>query len=382
MTNDADFDQIFRTLPGSGGGGALGEPLQPSRRSSREEKRPSRGKALFAAVAVVVLVLSGAGIWVLWDQYGTRLVEYFAEEEIPNFEGEGSEPAIELVIVRGDIGETVARKLFEAGVTASFEAVYQILLADATITFQPGTYRLLTGMSAESAIGALRDSANRVEWRITLPEGVRLSRALEIIAENTTIPIEELEAAAVPELYGLNPPTGSLEGYLFPDTYFFEPDVNAQDILTRMVNEMQVRLNRLGVAEEDRHYVLTFAGLVQREGKPGDFPKIARVFQNRMDGVRLEDHNGRLQSDATYRDDLDETYDTYTIKGLPPGPISMPGQKALEAVLNPAEGNWIYFVTINLETGETIFTESLAEHNRYVPLLRQWCQENAGYPGC
>ena len=106
------------------------------------------------------------------------------------------------------------------------------------------------------------------------------------------------------------------------------------------------------------------------------------MFQNRLDGVRIQDHNGRLQSDATYRDDLDETYDTYTIVGLPPGPIAMPGQLALEAVLNPAEGDWVYFVTINLETGETIFTSSLAEHNEYVPLLRQWCSENADYPGC
>ena len=383
MTNDADFDRIFNTLPGERAGSDVGEALTPSRRAYRQDRPPSRGRALFASLAVVVLVLTGAGLWVVWSEYGTRLVDYFTEEEIADFEGGGAEPVIELTIDPGDIGETVARKLFDAGVTASFESVYQILLADATITFQPGTYRLLSGMSAESAIVALRDSTNRVEWRVTLPEGVRLSRALEIIAESTDIPLEELEAAALPELYGLNPPTGKLEGYLFPATYVFEPGVAAEDVLSRMVNEMTSRLNRLGVAEADRHYVLTFAALVQREARlPEDFAKVARVFQNRIDGVRMGDHNGRLQSDATYRDDLDETYDTYTIQGLPPGPIAMPGQTALEAVLDPAEGNWVYFVTINLETGETIFTESLAEHNQYVPLLRQWCQENAGYPGC
>lgn len=385
MTNDADFDRIFRTLPGepSRPTPVLGEPLAPTRRAVRQEGPPRRGRGVFAFVTIVVLVLTGAGLWVVWQEYGTRLVDYFAEEEIADFEGGGAEPVIEVVIDPGDIGETVARKLFAAGVTASFEAVYKVLLADATITFQPGTYRLLTGMSAESAIGALRDSANRVEWRVTLPEGVRLSRALAIIAENTDIPLEALEAAAVPELYGLNPPTGKLEGYLFPSTYVFEPGVTAEDVLSRMVNEMTARLNRLGVAEEDRHYVLTFAALVQREARqPDDFAKVARVFQNRLDGVRNQDHQGRLQSDATYRDDLDETYDTYTIKGLPPGPIAMPGETALKAVLEPAEGNWVYFVTINLETGETIFSDTLAEHNQYVPLLRQWCKENAGYPGC
>jgi UPF0755 protein len=238
-------------------------------------------------------------------------------------------------------------------------------------------------MSGESAIAALRDQANRIEWRITLPEGVRLSRALEIMADSTGIPLADFEAVANPALYGLDVPTGSLEGYLFPDTYFFEPGVSAADIVGELVSEMQDRLDRLGVPEADRHYVLTFAALVQREARlPEDFPKVARVFQNRIDGVRLFDHNGRLQSDATYRDDLDETYDTYTIVGLPPGPISMPGQVALEAVLNPTPGDWVYFVTVNLESGETIFTSSLSEHNTYVPLLRQWCTENADYPGC
>jgi UPF0755 protein len=384
MTNNADFDRIFNTLPGAedSQGSLQGPPLR-ARRTESPKKPKSVGKAVFAAVSIAVLVLSGAGVWVLWNEYGTRLINYFAEEEILDFEGGGAEPVIEIVVNPGDIGETVARTLAEEGVTASFEAVYSVLLRDATIIFQPGTYRLLTGMSAESAIQALRDPANRLEWRITLPEGVRLSRALAIISEQTEIPLAEVEAAADPALYGLDIPTGSLEGYLFPATYRFEPGVTAEDIISRMVNEMTDRLNALGVPQSERHYVLTFAALVQRESRlPEDFAKVARVFQNRMDGVRQSDHNGRLQSDATYRDDLDETYDTYTIVGLPPGPIAMPGQIALEAVLNPAVGDWVYFVTVNLKTGETIFTNSLREHQSYVPLLRQWCSENRGYPGC
>jgi len=384
MTNNADFDRIFNTLPGSTEpqGSVPGGALR-ARRSQQTGSPKSRGKAIFASVAIAVLVLSGAGLWVLWNEYGTKLVDYFAEEEILDFEGGGAEPAIEIVINPGDIGETVARKLATEGVTASFESVYRVLLQDATIIFQPGTYRVLTGMSAESAIQALRDPANRVEWRITLPEGVRLSRALTIISERTDIPLERVQAAAQPGLYGLDIPTGTLEGYLFPATYRFEPGVSAEDIISRMVNEMTDRLNSLGVPQSERHYVLTFAALVQRESRlPEDFAKVARVFQNRLDGVRQSDHNGRLQSDATYRDDLDESYDTYTIVGLPPGPIAMPGQLALDAVLNPAVGDWVYFVTINLESGETVFTNSLREHLSYVPLLRQWCAENRGYPGC
>ena len=383
MTSDSEFDRIFRTLPSSEGNFSAETPRRALRRRQEKPAR-SRGKKIFAVLAIAVLIISGVGIWALWDEYGSRLVNYFQEEEIADFEGGGAEPTINIVVNPGDIGETVARKLADAGVTASFESVYKLLLQDASISFQPGTYQLLTGMSAQSAIEALRDPTNRVEWRITLPEGVRLSRALAIISEQTGIPLEEVEAAAAdPALYGLDVPTGRLEGYLFPDTYIFEPGVSAEDILSRMINEMGQRLRALGVSDSERHYVLTFAALVQRESRlPDDFAKVARVFQNRMDGVRQQEHNGRLESDATYRDDLDETYDTYTIVGLPPGPISMPGRRALEAVLNPTEGDWVYFVTVNLETGETIFTNSYAEHLTFVPQLRQWCSENAGFPGC
>jgi len=382
MTSDSEFDRIFRTLPSSDSSSSVGSSRR-ALRGQQEKPARSRGKIIFTSVAILVLFLAGAGIWHGWNTYGTRLVDYFAEEEIADFEGGGTEPVIQVVVNPGDIGETVARKLVDAGVTASFESVYKLLLQDASIIFPSGTYQLLTGMSAQSAIEALRDPANRVEWRITLPEGVRLSRALAIISESTGLPLQEVEAASDPALYGLDIPTGRLEGYLFPDTYIFEPGVSAEDIISRMINEMSQRLRALGVPDAERHYVLTFAALVQRESRlPEDFAKVARVFQNRLDGVRQQDHNGRLQSDATYRDDLDETYDTYTIVGLPPGPISMPGQRALDAVLNPAEGDWVYFVTVNLETGETIFTDSLSEHRTYVPLLRQWCSENAGYPGC
>ncbi len=84
MTSDSDFDKIFNTLP-SGRGER--EPLRP-RSSLRQDRKPAGnwGKRIFAAVAISVLVISGTGLWLLWDEYGTRIVEYFQEEEVPNFE--------------------------------------------------------------------------------------------------------------------------------------------------------------------------------------------------------------------------------------------------------------------------------------------------------
>ena len=393
MADDSDFDRIFNTLPGE-------KPDSPPLRPRNQPSTPRRpqgggwGKRIFAGVALAILVLSGTGIWLLWNEYGTRIIDYFAQEEVANFEGGGAEPSIEIVVNPGDIGETVARNLAEAGVTASFEAVYEVLLQDATITFQPGTYRLLTGMSADSAIAALRDPNNRVQIEILITEGVTLQRALEIISEEASLSLDSLtEAVADPTIYGINPPTGSLEGYLFPATYTFEPGATAGDIVARMVEEMKERLESAGVAEDEWHETLTLAALIQREARfEDDFYRVSRVFTSRLD-VSMP-----LQSDATItywtgeygsagtsdadRADEANPYNTYVRTGLPPGPISLPGELAIDAALNPVEGEWLYFVSVDLRTGETVFSETYAQHLRAVEQWLSWCgesEENGAY---
>jgi UPF0755 protein len=250
MTNDADFDRIFSTLPPLTPQNSA--EVAPARRDLREKKPPrqSGGKTIFAIVAVLVLVLSGSGVWLLWNEYGTRVIDYFAAEEVLDFEGSGAQPVIDIVIAPGDIGETVARKLAEAGVTASFEAVYSILLTDTSIVFQPGTYQLLTGMSGESAIAALLDPANRFQVEFTIPEGKTLEQAIEIMAVAAGLPAADfVDAMADPAAYGITSPTGTLEGYLFPATYTFEPGVTASEIVDRMVREMVSRLEASGIHE-------------------------------------------------------------------------------------------------------------------------------------
>ena len=393
MSTDSEFDKIFNTLPGQPT--SSDNQTQTSRRAQRPTRSPqSSGKGIFFGVAVAVVVLLGMGVWLLWNEYGTRVVNYFAQEEVANFEGGGAEPAIEIVIRPGDIGETVARTLAEAGVTASFEAVYSVLLTDSTITFQPGTYQLLTGMSADSAIAALRDPANRVQVSFTIPEGRTLNQALEIIAERASLPLDDLQAAVEnPGDYGLETPTGTLEGYLFPATYTFEPGVEAPEIIARMVAEMQSRLRSLEVPEDQYHEILTMAGLIQREARlEEDFYKVSRVFYNRLN------INMPLQSDATVtywtglydgagttdadRADTGNPYNTYQIRGLPPGPIALPGEIAINAALSPVDGPWLYFVTVDLRTGETVFSETLAQHERAAAQWIEWCrasEENRAY---
>jgi UPF0755 protein len=87
-------------------------------------------------------------------------------------------------------------------------------------------------------------------------------------------------------------------------------------------------------------------------------------------------YSGKDMSEVSKAEQLEHGYNTYLIKGLPPGPIASPGALALEATLSPVDGDWLFFVTINLESGETKFSKTLTEHESYVVLLRKWEKEN------
>nr|WP_246335467.1 endolytic transglycosylase MltG [Microcella alkalica] len=306
---------------------------------------------------------------------------------MPNdYEGDGNGEEVLVTIVPGDIGEDVALTLQQSGVTMSFSAFYDLLLADSSLSFQPGTYALQGEMSARAALDALLDPANRVESRVTIPEGTVLSDTLELLALGTDLPIEDFQAAiADPTRYGVPAEAPSIEGYLFPATYTFEPGTTAEQVIERLASEMISRLDALGVAPEDRYRVLTLASLVQREAGSDleDFGRVARVFVNRIDeGMLLQSdatvHYGTGKFDSVFttdaeRGDASNPYNTYANPGLPVGPIGLPGQVAIEAAVAPPEGEWLYFVTVNLATGETVFSETLAQHEAGVRQLQEWC---------
>ncbi|MEN9749066.1 MAG: hypothetical protein RL149_144, partial [Actinomycetota bacterium] len=142
------------------------------------------------------------------------------------------------------------------------------------------------------------------------------------------------------------------------------------------------------VSSADSHRVLTLAALIQKEARlEHDFYKVSRVFLNRLDAGM------HLQSDATVSYGVDGTtvstsaadransngYNTYLHPGLPIGPISAPGSVAIDAALHPAVGKWLYFCAINLKTGETVFSNTYAEHQVAVRQWQAWMRENPGY---
>lgn len=377
-----------------GGGGGGGRDGGGRSGGGRDYREPKKRNLLWLKITLpIVLVLGALGSVgaFAWFNYEDQVRELLGWELPNDYEGTGTDEEVIVTIASGDIGEDVARKLHDAGVTMTFDAFYNLLLEDEPdATFIPGNYSLKTEMSARAAFDALQDPANKVTTSLLITEGTVLPDVLEIISTTMDIPLEEVQAAAADvTAFGLPSTEVSLEGWLFPATYQLDGSETAQSILQTLVDEMISRLDAAGVAPEQRHEVLTKAALVQREAgsNPDDFYKVARVFQNRID-------NGwNLESDATVaygtgnlhtvwttdaeRADAANLYNTYANPGLPIGPIGAPGDLAIDAVLHPAEGPWFFFVPINLATGETVFSETADEHEAAVEVLRAWCDESA-----
>jgi UPF0755 protein len=220
-------------------------------------------------------------------------------------------------------------------------------------------------------------------------EGLRIEDVIAALAKGTGIAESEFETASK-DLAALGIPSTevSAEGWLFPATYEFDLQLNASEILRKMVNRMIVELDRYGVQPVERHEVLTLASIVQKEVRnTADFYKASRVFTNRLDvGMPLQSdatvsYGVRGSTFTTSKADRADAnrYNTYKYPGLPIGPIGAPGSLAIDAAVNPAEGGWFYFVTVNLATGETVFTNTYAEHQKAVRQWLAWMRENPGY---
>ncbi len=353
-----------------------------------KRRKKSRLLAIVSIVAVIALLAAAAIVVFTNEKVGLAL-----GLRTNDYEGPGT-GEVTVRVQDGDWGTDVAHTLVERDVIKAAEPFIELLDADPTIVFDVGTYRLKSQMSAKHALEALQDPENKISIHVVIPEGFTAHGLFTRTAEASGLAVEDFEkAAADPQALGVPEEFETVEGFLFPATYTFDGSASAAEMLTVMVDRMHQALAEHDVAPEDAHRVLTFASLVQRESGQNldDFGKIARVFQNRLDRDML------LQSDATVaygtrnfdtvwttdeeRADPANLYNSYVHKGLPPGPIGLPGDLAIASALDPTPGPWLYFVTVNLETGETKFAEDVAGHERNVAELHQWCQTHSGEGG-
>lgn len=248
-----------------------------------------------------------------------------------------------------------------------------------------GDYQLKTSSDAGEVLDLLI-SGKTLVYAVTIPEGYNIFQVADLLEQKGLATRKEVLSASQEEMFlkELGIETCSLEGVLFPDTYFIRPSEkgSAKSIIRKMVNRFRevYDLNVREVAQRNGWslaQVITLASLIEKEAKANEHALVSAVFHNRLR------RNMRLQSDPTViygikpmgakitRSDLDRKhpYNTYQISGLPPGPIANPGKDSLVAAVNPADVDYLYFVSKNDGTHQ--FSTNLADHNRWVNLYQR-----------
>ncbi|MGM0787009.1 MAG: endolytic transglycosylase MltG [Thermodesulfobacteriota bacterium] len=287
---------------------------------------------------------------------------------------------VEVKVEPGQSFRAVSDKLLEEELI-EHPLKFRILAAyqKATTKIKAGEYRISGTMTPDQILGQL--SEGRVVLHpLTVAEGLNIYQVAENAARADLCTAQEFtDAATDPELLeSIGVPAKTVEGYLFPETYFFEKPVSPETIIRTMVSRFKSvfsdswkqRAKDLGFSV---HETVTLASIIEKEtGVEGERKIISSVFHNRLEkGMRLEtdptviygikDFDGNL----TRKDLRNPTpYNTYTNFGLPPGPIANPGKASLEAALYPADTDFLFFVARPDKTHH--FSTNLKEHNRAV----------------
>jgi UPF0755 protein len=368
--------------------GAGGRGRSPRNNPRRPKKRRSLA---WLWILIVLLVIGGAGGGLLWTAFGPQIRHVMGWEEPTDYTGSGNGQAASITILSGQNGDDIAHSLAKAGVIKTSAAFYDLLLTQKTPpNFEPGTYKLEKEMSAKTALADLVNPANRIVSKLVIPEGTTLPQILAKASKATGVPLADLQSAAKNyKQFGVPAKAPSLEGFLFPATYEFNPGTSAKTILQTMVTRMNQSLKSHGVTAANELKVLTLASIIQKEGgSTSDFYKVSRVFTNRLNqNIPLQSdatvsygaHSKTIETTAAQRADASNKYNTYAHTGLPIGPIAAPGDAAIDAAMHPVAGNWLYFVLVNGYTGATVFSDTLAEHNVAVKQWQTWLRAHPGF---
>ena len=283
-------------------------------------------------------------------------------------------------VQRGQSSQTIAENLQRQGLIAhpfKFRILARLKGSDKRI--QTGEYLLSADMSPNRILETMVSGRVRL-YKFTVPEGYRIKQIAALVEAAGLVRAEEFaQTAASSEVAaraGIEAKT--LEGYLFPDTYYFPKGASAADIAIAMVERLRslfpdkwkTRSAALGFTV---HQILTLASIIEKEtGTASERPIISSVFHNRLKkGMRLETDPTVIYGIENFDGNLTRkhlrtytAYNTYKIKGLPPGPIASPGLAAIEAALYPADTPYLFFVSRKDSTHH--FSSNLAEHNRAI----------------
>ncbi|MGD9960206.1 endolytic transglycosylase MltG [Nocardioides sp.] len=367
-----------------------GNPRPKDRRGHR------KGRGLSGCLAVLVALALLAGVAYFAISKGVEAISdrFGGPEDYP---GPGTGQVL-VEVQEGDTGADIGNTLKAKGVVKSVTAFTDAFAANPDSTgIQVGYYQLRKEMKASDAVELMVDPANLIENSVTIPEGLRLVDIVATLAKKTDFTKKQFNKVLdSPGKLGLPAyAEGNAEGYLFPATYAFAPTATPTSMLKAMVDrwrqaaeaaDLEASAEALGRTPAE---LMTIASLIEAEGRGDDMPKISRVIYNRLDNPDNGITNGKLQIDATVSYalgkqlgvalteeelDVDSPYNTRKYPGLPPGPIESPGDDAIDAAAHPADGDWLFYVTVNLKTGKTKFASTLEEFNTYKAEYLQYCE--------
>jgi UPF0755 protein len=291
----------------------------------------------------------------------------------------------QFVVNKGDDIIVIGENLKEANLIANrFYFYYYAWKNKLRGEIHAGNYLLDANSSIEDIVYKMTQGdaiiQKKQDIKITFPEGWTMKMMAQRLNKNQLPGNEFLQIAQNParelyDKYSFLRKDETLEGYLFPDTYFFAPNTSAQDIITKMLNnfDKKVDKNRRDIIIQqgrDLHDVITFASVIEGEVPSAkERSVVAGIFQNRLDiGMALQSDatidyiKGSPEIKHTQADiEIDSPYNTYKYPGLPPGPINNPSLASIDAAIAPQETEYMYFLN-HAETGETIFSKTFEEH--------------------
>ncbi|GAB3285272.1 hypothetical protein GCM10027449_30110 [Sinomonas notoginsengisoli] len=361
--------------------GVFGEPVAakvPSRRARRF-------RVLIGLTVALALFVGAALIGVEF------LKPILGIDHVKDYSGPGSGSVV-VTVQAGSGAAAVASTLEKQDVVAD-AGTFLKAFAGAGGSLHPGDYTFKKQMKSSDAAAILAGTGNEKVIYFALSAGMRVGESLDAIAKAAAADRKDLDALnSKPGDFGLPAKAKNLEGYLAPGEYRFPVGTAAKDILGHLVSVTLDKLKADGVTDPSKQYdVLTVASIVQAEGGRADYGNVAGAIYNRLKSNA--ETNGYIQSDATVtyglgkksyhitdqeKADKGNPYNTYANSGLPAGPIGSPGATAIDAASKPTSNDYLYWVTVNLDTGETKFSKTYAEHQGYAQQYEQWCQANAG----
>ena len=294
-----------------------------------------------------------------------------------------SNQKVDILIEPGDTGTKIAEKLYKSGVIKASKVFYKIAINQKrSNSISPGVHEIDLKISAKAALDQLLDP-KRNRGVFGFIEGLRKNEIFDLLKKSRLVSGDLSPSVKPDKIYK----TTNLEGFLFPAQYSFAPGTSTDTAVNQMVQRFNLAAKTSKIDQGFNGFspfeLVTIASIIQAEGDPQDFTKIARVIYNRLKIKMPLQMNTTVEYAANLRGkirlpykqlEVNSKYNTYKYRGLPPGPIGSPGQEALNASVNPESGDWIYFITVKPQ--DTRFTSSFSQFNIWINEFRK--NEEAG----